>query len=63
MKSKISQRQRQSKRRLQQRPRNSRRRIERRLAKRRWQGGGFEPGLKQKKTNPPIKNESAVSFD
>src|SRR5262245_49275873 len=23
------------------------------------QGGGFEPGLKQKKTKPPIKNESA----
>ena len=23
------------------------------------QGGGFEPGMKQKKTNPPIKNEAA----
>jgi peptidyl-prolyl cis-trans isomerase B (cyclophilin B) len=23
------------------------------------QGGGFEPGLKQKKTNAPIKNEAA----
>src|SRR5438093_3974893 len=23
------------------------------------QGGGFEPGMKQKKTRPPIKNESA----
>jgi peptidyl-prolyl cis-trans isomerase B (cyclophilin B) len=22
------------------------------------QGGGFEPGMKQKKTNPPIKNEA-----
>jgi peptidyl-prolyl cis-trans isomerase B (cyclophilin B) len=23
------------------------------------QGGGFEPGMKQKKTNPPVKNEAA----
>ena len=23
------------------------------------QGGGFEPGMKEKKTNPPIKNEAA----
>ena len=23
------------------------------------QGGGFEPGMNQKKTNPPIKNEAA----
>lgn len=23
------------------------------------QGGGFEPGMKQKKANPPIKNEAA----
>ena len=22
------------------------------------QGGGFEPGMKQKKTNPPIENEA-----
>ena len=27
------------------------------------QGGGFEPGMKHKKTNPPIKNEAANGLE